>query len=113
MTVSMQVTIPENGQSFALIYSVEDPSNPSAPTAGVGVQVSAWQQRQLGQGVQANGTGVCAPEGCSGHQGGRVDTGGCRRLLSTAGLLHRPLRGFGTGGPCLDHTGILDTHQAG
>jgi hypothetical protein len=33
------VTIPENGQSFALIYSVEDPSNPSSPVGGVGVQV--------------------------------------------------------------------------
>jgi hypothetical protein len=42
--VTVQVTIPENGQSFALIYSVEDPSNPSAATAGVGVQVSAGQQ---------------------------------------------------------------------
>ncbi|KAF6251155.1 tocopherol cyclase-domain-containing protein [Scenedesmus sp. NREL 46B-D3] len=34
-----KVTIPENGQSFALIYSVEDPSNPSSPVGGVGVQV--------------------------------------------------------------------------
>eukprot|EP00882_Tetradesmus_deserticola_P018828 GHRQ01020221.1.p1 GENE.GHRQ01020221.1~~GHRQ01020221.1.p1 ORF type:complete len:334 (+),score=10.49 GHRQ01020221.1:821-1822(+) len=34
-----KVTIPENGQSFALIYSVEDPSNPKSPVGGVGVQV--------------------------------------------------------------------------
>uniref|UniRef100_A0A383VS04 Tocopherol cyclase n=1 Tax=Tetradesmus obliquus TaxID=3088 RepID=A0A383VS04_TETOB len=34
-----KVTIPENGQSFALIYSIEDPSNPSSPVGGVGVQV--------------------------------------------------------------------------
>lgn len=34
-----KVTIPENGQSFALIYSIEDPGDPSSPVGGVGVQV--------------------------------------------------------------------------
>lgn len=33
-----QVTIPENGQSFALIYSIEDPLA-NTPQAGVGLQV--------------------------------------------------------------------------
>jgi len=37
--VYLQVTIPENGQSFALIYSIEDPGDPSSPVGGVGVQV--------------------------------------------------------------------------
>jgi hypothetical protein len=36
---AMQVTIPENGQSFALIYSIEDPGDPSSPVGGLGVQV--------------------------------------------------------------------------
>lgn len=35
----VQVTIPENGQSFALIYSIEDPGDPRSPVGGVGVQV--------------------------------------------------------------------------
>jgi hypothetical protein len=34
-----QVTIPENGQSFALIYSIEDPADPRSPVGGVGAQV--------------------------------------------------------------------------
>eukprot|EP00878_Enallax_costatus_P036197 GHUV01040564.1.p1 GENE.GHUV01040564.1~~GHUV01040564.1.p1 ORF type:complete len:120 (-),score=21.32 GHUV01040564.1:33-392(-) len=34
-----QVTIPENGQSFALIYSIEDPGNANSPVGGVGIQV--------------------------------------------------------------------------
>ncbi|MEW5297492.1 MAG: hypothetical protein WDW36_000698 [Sanguina aurantia] len=34
-----KVTIPENGQSFALIYSVEDPGLPGSKAGGVGVQV--------------------------------------------------------------------------
>ena len=33
-----QVTIPENGQSFALIYSIEDPLG-NTEQAGVGLQV--------------------------------------------------------------------------
>lgn len=33
------MTIPENGQSFALIYSIEDPGNSSSPIGGIGVQV--------------------------------------------------------------------------
>ncbi|KAI8472481.1 MAG: tocopherol cyclase-domain-containing protein [Monoraphidium minutum] len=34
-----KVTIPENGQSFALIYSVEDPGDSRSGVRGVGVQV--------------------------------------------------------------------------
>eukprot|EP00878_Enallax_costatus_P029304 GHUV01031756.1.p1 GENE.GHUV01031756.1~~GHUV01031756.1.p1 ORF type:complete len:461 (+),score=103.09 GHUV01031756.1:601-1983(+) len=34
-----KVTIPENGQSFALIYSIEDPGNANSPVGGVGIQV--------------------------------------------------------------------------
>eukprot|EP00879_Flechtneria_rotunda_P016277 GHRR01017030.1.p1 GENE.GHRR01017030.1~~GHRR01017030.1.p1 ORF type:complete len:251 (+),score=65.45 GHRR01017030.1:173-925(+) len=34
-----KVTIPENGQSFALIYSIEDPANLNSPVGGIGVQV--------------------------------------------------------------------------
>jgi tocopherol cyclase len=36
---NVQVTIPENGQSFALIYSIEDPGDPRSPVGGMGVQV--------------------------------------------------------------------------
>lgn len=37
----LQVTIPENGQSFCLIYSIEDPGDPNSPVGGVGAQVGA------------------------------------------------------------------------
>ena len=39
LAVCRQVTIPETGQSFALIFSVEDPHNSGGPLSGVGVQV--------------------------------------------------------------------------
>jgi hypothetical protein len=41
LAVCRQVTIPETGQSFALIFSVEDPHNSGGPLSGVGVQVCA------------------------------------------------------------------------
>ena len=35
----LQVTIPETGESFALIYSIEDPAQKEGKTTGLGIQV--------------------------------------------------------------------------
>ncbi len=37
--MALQVTDPKSGDSFALMFSVEDPGNPEATYAGVGIQV--------------------------------------------------------------------------
>lgn len=55
MLQHVQVTIPENGQSFALIYSIEDPADPRSPVGGVGAQVMGPDDGyicQVGQGAR-------------------------------------------------------------